>query len=128
MDEAFDWIGARVDDVYGGRLGKIESVYADSMDGSAQWLVVNTRRFDARLVLIPVADAVSGGGHVWIPYERDVVKSAPDTTPGATLTRRRELALCDHYGLQARARELQARPDRSITAAPDGVVAGYSRV
>ncbi|MBA2506046.1 MAG: PRC-barrel domain-containing protein [Thermoleophilaceae bacterium] len=126
MDETFDWVGARVDDVYGGRLGKVEAVYADVQDGSAQWLLVNTRRFETRHVLIPVTDAVQGGGHVWVPYERDVVKSAPEITAATPLSRRRELALCEHYRLDARIQALQARSDRGASAAPAGAIPDFA--
>lgn len=116
MNEIFEWIGYRVDDVFGGRLGKLEAVYADAEDGTPQWLLVNTRRFDSKHVLIPAHDAVQGGGHVWVPYEREVVKGAPDVTPGAPLSRRRELMLCNHYGLHNRVAVLEERSARGATA------------
>lgn len=120
MNEVFNWVGQRVDDVYGGRLGKIEAIYADAQDGSPTWMLVNLRRFDTRYTLIPVEDAVSGGGHVWVPYEREMVRSAPEAEAAAPLARRDEQVLTQHYGLVGREQQLQDRSQLGATSSPAG--------
>lgn len=73
-NEARDWMGWRVDDVYGARVGKLEDIYEDEA-GNAVWALVRTARFNDQFVIVPLTDAVSGQGHVWIPHERALLRS-----------------------------------------------------
>ena len=59
------WIGWRVDDVNGSMIGHVEGVLPNERREPC-WLVVSEFRLgDGRRFLIPVADAVAGGGRVW---------------------------------------------------------------
>lgn len=71
--DARDWIGWRVDDVYGARVGKLEDIHEDE-EGRA-WGLVNTTRFGAEYAVVPLLDAIAGQGHVWVPYERALIRS-----------------------------------------------------
>ena len=35
-------------------------------------------------------DAVAGTGHVWVPYEKDLIRRAPQITPGMPLAQELE--------------------------------------
>ncbi len=52
---------------------------------------------------MPFSDARAGAGHVWIPYERDVVREAPQIEPGMPLTQQVEATLRNHYAANATA-------------------------
>ena len=93
---ALGWVGQRIDDVYGGRLGKIEDVYVDGRSGEPVWLMVRLGRFGDDHVAVPAAEAVAGEGGVWIPYERQLVRSGGTLDPGRPLTRERDLELAGH--------------------------------
>lgn len=97
LNDALGWIGSRVDDIYGTGVGRLEDVWIDPGTGAPKWLLVKEGRFGGRTTLIPFEDATAGAGHVWIPYERDVVRDAPAVTPGAPLTQAVETALRAHY-------------------------------
>ena len=97
LNEALGWIGSRVDDVYGASVGRLEDIWIDPGTGDPRWLLVKEGRFGGRSTLIPFEDASAGAGHVWVPYERDVVRGAPEVEPGAPLTQQVESALRDHY-------------------------------
>lgn len=97
LNEALGWIGSRVDDVYGAQVGRLEDVWIDPGTGAPRWLLVNEGRFGGRTTLIPFEDATAGAGHVWVPYERDVVSAAPAVVAGAPLTQQVEAALRTHY-------------------------------
>jgi hypothetical protein len=86
-----------VDDIYGTNVGRLDDVWIDPGTGMPRWLLVKEGRFGGRTTLIPFEDATAGAGHVWIPYERDVVRHAPEVEPGAPLTQSVESALRDHY-------------------------------
>ena len=97
LNEALGWIGSRVDDIYGAGVGRLEDVWIDPGTGVPRWLLVKEGRFGGRTTLIPFEDATAGAGHVWVPYERDVVRAAPEIEPGAPLTQHVEAALRTHY-------------------------------
>ena len=96
---ALGWIGRRVDDVYGGRLGKIEDVYVDGRSQAPVWMLIRVGRFGDEHVVIPIAGAVGGENSVWIPHERQAVTSAAHLSPGTPITREIDLALASHYGI-----------------------------
>lgn len=101
LNEALGWIGSRVDDVYGANVGRLEDVWIDPSNGIPRWLLIKEGRFGGRTTLIPFEDATAGAGHVWVPYERDVVRNAPEVEPGAPLTQQVEGMLRGHYAANA---------------------------
>ncbi len=103
LNEALGWIGSRVDDIYGAAVGRLEDVWIDPGTGAPRWLLVKEGRFGGRSTLVPFGDATAGAGHVWIPYERDVVREAPQIEPGVPLTQQVEATLRNHYAANAAA-------------------------
>ena len=97
LNEALGWIGSRVDDIYGAQIGRLEDVWIDPGTGQPRWLLIKEGRFGGRATLIPFEDATAGAGHVWVPYEREVVRDAPQIEPGAPLTQQVEASLRRHY-------------------------------
>jgi hypothetical protein len=114
LDEALGWIGSRVDDLYGVGVGRLEDIWIDPGTGIPRWLLVKEGRFDGRATLIPFEDAAAGAGRVWIPYEQDVIRRAPQVEPGSPLTQQLEAALRRHYAASAAA----AVPHGSAPHAP----------
>ena len=111
------WNGFRVDDVYGARVGKVEDIYVDSETNRAEWLVAKLGRFSDHHALIPLADAVVGAGHVWVPYERDLIRRSPVASTGAPLSQAQESTLLAHYGIAAgRRTEIAKLTPESTTA------------
>lgn len=119
LDQALAWIGFRVEDVYGARIGRLEDVYVDSDSGAPTWILVRMARFSELHALIPLQDAVAGLGHVWVPYEKDLVRGAPKVTVGTAVAQKRELALCAHYGvMSSRGSAIEGVPSTAATALP----------
>ncbi len=121
LNEALGWIGWRVDDIYGAGVGRLDDVWIDPGSGSPRWLLVEEGRFGGRSTLIPFEDATAGAGHVWVPYERDVVRAAPEVQAGTPLTQEIETALRAHYS--ASAPRSASRP-----AAPRGQAGGATTI
>lgn len=117
LDEALSWVGFRLDDLYGAGIGKVESVYIDAEDQTPQWLLTKQGRFGGNHVLVPLEDAAAGAGHVWVPYERDLIKAAPDV-PAGPLTLEAETTLCRHFGAARRMAALEGRAQDGETARP----------
>ena len=72
MSEALSWLGMRIDDAYGARVGVVDDVCL-AADGSPRWIFTVRRK-----ALIPAWDAIAGAGRVWVPYTRDLVEGAPE--------------------------------------------------
>ena len=118
LNETLAWTGYRVDDVYGARVGTVQDIYVDHDTDRPCWLLVKMGRFSDAHAVLPVNDAVAGAGHVWIPYEKDLIRRAPQVAPGMPLSQERERALCAHYGvMSSRGAEIAEIPASALTAA-----------
>jgi hypothetical protein len=114
------WAGWRLDEIGGAGVGKVEGAFVDEQGGQPLWLLVRMGRFGHH-TLIPSSDAVAGVGHVWVPYDRDMIRRAAKVEPRKPLTREQELELCAHYGIPeglGRAAELSALPPGVASARP----------
>ncbi len=117
LNEAMAWTGYRVDDVYGARVGTVADIYVDHDSDAPCWILVKMGRFSDAHALLPVRDAVAGSGHVWIPYEKDLIRRAPQMAPGMPLSQEHERALCVHYGvMSSRGAEIAQIPGSALTA------------
>lgn len=97
LSDALRWIGSRVDDTHGASIGRLEDIWVDPVQGEPRWLLVKEGRFGGRHTLVPFLNAAAGGGRVWIPYERQVVRTAPEVRPGSPLGADLERELTEHY-------------------------------
>ena len=117
LNEAMGWTGYRVDDVYGARVGTVVDIYVDHDSDAPCWILVKMGRFSDAHALLPVRDAVAGSGHVWVPYEKDLIRRAPQMAPGMPLSQEHERALCAHYGvMSSRGAEIAEIPSSALTA------------
>jgi hypothetical protein len=120
VEEALAWEGYRLDELAGSSVARVQGLLVDAASGKPEWLVVKLGRF-GRTTALPVRDCAAGAGHVWCPYERETIRSAPVIEAGEELTGERELELCAHYGIgagQGRAAELAKRDRDAVTAKP----------
>jgi PRC-barrel domain len=120
LEEALGWVGYHIDEIGGPSVARVQGIQVDAESGKPQWLVVKLGRF-GRTTAIPFRDCAAVAGHVWCPYERDVIRGAPAIEAGEPISRELELELCAHYGVgegQGRAGELAERGDDSPTARP----------
>lgn len=127
LEEARSWIEARVDDVYGSRVGKLIDIYFDPSDQEVHWLLVRTGlTSDGELKLVPVQYSIASHGKVWVPITKDLIARAPAVPPGRGLTRAEEVELCFHYGgLRGRSVQLRERESAAATAVPATAVVPF---
>jgi sporulation protein YlmC with PRC-barrel domain len=98
LREALGWVGFRVDDLYGANVGRLEDIWVDPRDGTPRWILIReARRFGGRHTLIPFEDATAGAGHVWVPYEREVIHSAPEVHANQELDTELARDLREHF-------------------------------
>ena len=129
LEEARSWIEARVDDVYGSRVGKVVDVYFDPADQEVHWMLVRYGLIkEGRLKLVPVHYSIATHGHVWVPITKDLISRAPDRAAGRGMTRDEELELCFHYGgLRGRTVGLRQREPGSLTSVPGAAVLPFQQ-
>ncbi|MFV2119297.1 PRC-barrel domain-containing protein [Streptomyces sp. Act-28] len=91
-------IGCKAFDRAGRRIGTVDEVYLDDATGAPEWAAVRTGLFgrDAFVPLGP-GELLDDGLHV--PYEKALVRDAPDLGVGRHLSPEQELRLYRHYGL-----------------------------
>ncbi|HWP33348.1 MAG TPA: PRC-barrel domain-containing protein [Solirubrobacterales bacterium] len=121
LEEARAWVGCRVDDVAGSRLGKARGVFADAGSGEPTWLVAKLGRFSGPLVAIPISHCAGSGRRVWVAHPRRAIRGAPVVDPARALLREHELTICAHYGIGqqlGRAAEVAPRAEGSVTSHP----------
>ena len=116
------WVGARLDEISGASVGKIEGAYVDERTGLPEWILIRVGRFGHHCV-VPARDAVAGVGHVWVPWDRNSIRRSPRVEPGGALTADEERQLCEHFGITeglGRNAELADRPPDETTVSPFG--------
>lgn len=94
-DELLSWIGFKVTDENGHVIGRVEDVYAAGE--TAEWLLVRHHR--SHHFLAPVGQAIGGNGQVFLPFDKELVESAPEVDSGAPASEFVVAAAREHYGL-----------------------------
>lgn len=119
-------IGHKAFDSSGIKVGTVDEVYLDDATGAPEWASVRTGFF-SRDAFVPLAPSTVEGGALRIPFERALIREAPDFGVGRHLSPDQELQLYRHYGLDSRTpgeNPPQGRP----TPRPEtrfGKIAGY---
>jgi hypothetical protein len=121
-EEAKGWKGFRLDELAGNTVARVEGLLMDDESGDPVWLLVRLGRFGHHSA-VPVAHAVAGVGHIWVPYTRDQIRGTPRVDPTKGLTAEAELAFFAHYGFgtdRDRPAKLSGRDPGAISARPAG--------
>ncbi|SCF60131.1 PRC-barrel domain-containing protein [Streptomyces sp. MnatMP-M17] len=91
-------IGRKAFDRSGHRLGTVDEVYLDDATGVPEWAAVRTGLF-SRDAFVPLAPSTLVNDALQVPFERALIKDAPDFGVGRHLSPEQELQLYHHYGL-----------------------------
>jgi hypothetical protein len=95
------WVGRKLVDPGGGKIGSIEDIYMDDATGKPEWLAVKTGWFGHRVSFVPIVGASPGnGGDIVSRWDKAHVKDAPHAEPDGQLTVDEEADLYRHYGIQ----------------------------
>lgn len=114
------WEGLEVDAIDDRGVGRVDGLFVDADSGEPVWVVVKPGRF-GRDIAIPFPDCAAVIDRVWVAHSWRALRAAPVIDGGRQLTREQELAVCAHYGIgpgQARAAEVEGRPEGEVTACP----------
>lgn len=107
-------IGCKAFDRAGNKIGTVDEVYLDDATGEPEWAAVRTGFF-SRDAFVPLEPSELRDGVLRVPFERTVIRSAPDFGVGRHLSPQQELQLYHHYGLNVPpAGETRTGPDRDF--------------
>ncbi|MFD3701235.1 PRC-barrel domain-containing protein [Streptomyces sp. NPDC058646] len=108
-------IGRKAFDRNGTKIGTVDEVYLDDATGTPEWAAVRTGLF-SRDAFVPLEPSELVGGTLRVPFERSLIKDAPDFGVGRHLSPEQELQLYHHYGLDV---TLPSEFHHPPSAAPD---------
>ncbi|MER0444450.1 PRC-barrel domain-containing protein [Streptomyces sp. NPDC006711] len=91
-------IGRKAYDRNGRKIGTVDEVYLDDATGAPEWAAVRTGLF-SRDAFVPLDPSTLVDEALHVPFERSLIKEAPDFGVGRHLSPEQELQLYHHYGL-----------------------------
>ncbi|MEU6733690.1 PRC-barrel domain-containing protein [Streptomyces physcomitrii] len=91
-------IGRKAFDRTGAKIGTVDEVYLDDATGEPEWAAIRTGLF-SHDVFVPLEPGELVEGALHLPFDRALVKDAPDFGVGKHLSPEQELRLYQHYGL-----------------------------
>jgi uncharacterized protein (TIGR02271 family) len=94
------WQGQTLLDNDGDKIGEIADIYLDRQSGEPEWLAVKTGLFGSNLSFVPLREASGSGDGVRVPYEKALVKDAPNVQADGELSPDEERRLYQHYSLE----------------------------
>ena len=106
-------IGRKAFDRDGTKIGTIDEVYLDDATGAPEWAAVRTGLF-SRDAFVPLEPSELDGEVLRIPFERALIRNAPDFGVGRHLSPEQELQLYHHYGLDIPAGPPSSDRDRTF--------------
>lgn len=102
-------IGRKAFDRNGTKIGTVDEVYLDDATGEPEWAAVRTGLF-SRDAFVPLEPSEVVDETLRVPYERSLIKDAPDFGVGRHLSPEQELQLYHHYRLDVSARSTSSDP------------------
>jgi uncharacterized protein (TIGR02271 family) len=98
LQDVQSWRGL---DLYGNddKVGEITDIYLDRQSGEPEWLAVKTGLFGSNVSFVPIDRASGGEDRVTVPYDKALVKDAPNVDADGELSPDEERRLYEHYGV-----------------------------
>jgi len=114
-------VGARIEEVGGGKVGRVEGVLVDADDGEPTWLVVKLGRIGRRCA-VPARFVAGAAGKAWAAFPRSWIREAAEIDPTDGLSASEERRLLAHYGIpldDGRGASLASTSPDERTSVPD---------
>ncbi|MDU7816823.1 MAG: photosystem reaction center subunit H [Bacillota bacterium] len=100
----------------GEKVGTIQQIFADEVTGAVTFVTVLSEGHEH---FIPVRGADYSTSHVSVPFNRDIIETAPEASEEDDLSRDREAEVYGHYGMEpARRSGLEIDDDDIVIAQP----------
>ncbi|WP_255953060.1 PRC and DUF2382 domain-containing protein [Streptomyces odontomachi] len=88
-------------DTQGNKIGDAKHIFLDDVSGRPEWASVRTGMFGARESFVPIRDASLIEDHLEVPFDKAMVKDAPNVQvdAGGHLSAEEEHRLYEYYGV-----------------------------
>jgi uncharacterized protein (TIGR02271 family) len=83
----------------GSEIGTVGQVYTDNDTGQPSWVTVKTGWFGSKESFVPLDSATIDGDTIRVPYDKDMIKGAPNYDAGEPLSETDEQDLYAYYGI-----------------------------
>ena len=114
IETALNLRGSTVRDRDGEKVGTVGDVFLDSRTDRPAWVGVKTGLLGSKQSYVSLSAELVSGDELQLPYDKDLVRSAPHVEPDVSLTPEEEQELYRHYGQPYDA-------DEESPTEPDGV-------
>ncbi|MBF8185127.1 PRC and DUF2382 domain-containing protein [Nonomuraea sp. K274] len=84
----------------GQSVGKVGQVYLNDRTGEPEWVTVRTGFFGMKQTFVPLANARRSGGEIRVPFDKEMIKGAPNIDVDGRLSLEEEADLYRYYGMQ----------------------------
>ncbi|MFG1705768.1 DUF2382 domain-containing protein [Nonomuraea sp. M3C6] len=84
----------------GQSIGKVGQVYLNDHTGEPEWVTVRTGFFGMKQTFVPLANARRSGEEIRVPFDREMIKGAPNIDVDGRLSLQEEADLYRYYGMQ----------------------------
>jgi uncharacterized protein (TIGR02271 family) len=91
--------GTTVYDNDGEKIGKVQEIYLDDESNRPEWIAISTGWFGSNVSFVPIGSTQVSDDRVTVPYDKDMVKSAPNFDADQHLSPEEESELYAYYGM-----------------------------
>ncbi|WP_063765255.1 DUF2382 domain-containing protein [Nonomuraea candida] len=84
----------------GQSIGKVGQVYLNDGTGEPEWVTVRTGFFGMKQTFVPLANARRTGEEIHVPFDKEMIKGAPNIDVDGRLSLNEEADLYRYYGMQ----------------------------
>lgn len=84
----------------GQSIGKVGQVYLSDRTGEPEWVTVRTGFFGMKQTFVPLANARRSGDEIRVPFDKEMIKGAPNIDVDGRLSLEEEAELYRYYGMQ----------------------------
>jgi uncharacterized protein (TIGR02271 family) len=94
----------------GQSIGKVGQVYLSDRSGEPEWVTVRTGFFGMKQTFVPLANARRAGDEIRVPFDKEMIKGAPNIDVDGRLSLEEEAELYRYYGMQPTSIPTQRTP------------------
>ncbi|GAA2210854.1 PRC and DUF2382 domain-containing protein [Nonomuraea monospora] len=84
----------------GQSVGKVGQIYLNDHSGEPEWVTVRTGFFGMKQTFVPLANSRRSGDEIRVPFDKEMIKGAPNIDVDDRLSLNEEADLYRYYGMQ----------------------------
>jgi uncharacterized protein (TIGR02271 family) len=114
-------LDCRVVGADGQEIGKVGQVYLNDSTGDPEWVTVRTGFFGVKQTFVPLVNSRRSAEEIRVPFDREMIKGAPNIDVDGRLSLEEEAELYRYYGMQPTGIPSQRRGERRADLTSDEI-------